>query len=121
MTISECVNKHQQLVDLHIGESETFPMDELRALYADADQKLFDSAVKLFDWTQKGEKALENVKMFSLLMVALLHPSEEGETDRSQFDIARLPRVRARARRARDVRVRRCHRPSRSSTRTVTA
>ena len=87
-TVRECVNRHNKLVDLHIGENDTFPQDELRALYADADDALFKRAVKLFDWSVKGEEALENVKMFSMLMVALLHPSEEGAADRTQFDVA---------------------------------
>ncbi|KAH8098315.1 alpha-glucuronidase [Aureococcus anophagefferens] len=87
-TVQECVNRHNKLVELNIGADETFPMDELRALYADADDALFKKAVKLFDWSSKGEAALENVKMFSLLMVALLHPSEAGKMERTTFDIA---------------------------------
>jgi hypothetical protein len=41
-------------VQLNLGADETFPMDELRALYADADDALFKKAVKLFDWSAKG-------------------------------------------------------------------
>jgi len=53
-TVQECVNRHNKLVQLNLGADETFPMDELRALYADADDALFKKAVKLFDWSAKG-------------------------------------------------------------------
>lgn len=89
-TVMECVNRHRQLVSLNLEQDQRFSLEELRALYADAPDALFRRAVKLFDWTATGNRALENVKMFSLLMVALLHPRRFGCEGgrRTQFDVA---------------------------------
>jgi len=86
--VKDCVKRHTMVMSLNIGREEKFPREELRALYPDAADELFNAVLKLFDWSLKGQESLHNVKMFSMLMVALLYPKTENGGREHHFEIA---------------------------------
>ena len=86
--VKDCVNRHTMVMGLNIGKEDKFPRDELKQLYPDASDELFNSVLKLFDWTLKGQESLHNVKMFSMLMVALLYPKGADGGREHHFEIA---------------------------------
>ena len=51
------------VMKLNIGKEEKFS-DELKQLYPEASDELFNAVLKLFDWTLKGQESLHNVKCF---------------------------------------------------------
>ena len=86
--VKDAVNRHTMVMGLNIGKEDKFPRDELKQLYPDASDELFNSVLKLFDWTLKGQESLHNVKMFSMLMVALLYPKGADGGREHHFEIA---------------------------------
>ena len=86
--VKDCVKRHTMVMKLNIGKEDKFPRDELKQLYPEASDELFNAVLKLFDWTLKGQESLHNVKMFSMLMVALLYPKGEDGGRDHHFEIA---------------------------------
>jgi hypothetical protein len=64
---------------------------EVRALWPDADEQIFNSAYKIFDWTAHSEdEKADNVKMFTILMVSLLAPDEAQRSPTHLYEVAFL-------------------------------
>ena len=63
--------------------------EEVRGLWPDADEELFNGAFKIFNWTAHSEEErADNVKMFTILMVSLLAPEEEQDSPTHLYEVA---------------------------------